>query len=115
VDQELCSLQLTRERSSLVIALGDCAAAGNVPGMRNPIGKAAVTGRAYLDLVTQNPQVPSEVVSPLTKWATPLHRECDIDLFLSGCPPDASLIYFVLSELLAGRTPALEASQRMFG
>jgi NAD-reducing hydrogenase small subunit len=34
-----------------------------------------------------------------------VHAVVDVDLFLPGCPPSADLIYFVLDELLEGRTP----------
>lgn len=108
-------LRQIRNNSRLVVALGDCAVTGNVPGMRNPIGREAVTSRAYLELVACQPQIPNEVVAPLVKNVRPLHRECAIDLFVPGCPPDASRIYYVLSELLAGRLPALAEEQRMFG
>jgi NAD-reducing hydrogenase small subunit len=30
-----------------------------------------------------------------------------VDLYLPGCPPSADLIHYVLSELVAGRTPDL--------
>jgi NAD-reducing hydrogenase small subunit len=108
-------LQQIRERSKLVVALGDCAVTGNVPGMRNPMGREAVTSRAYLELTDWQAQIPAEVVAPLVKSVRPLHRECAIDFFVPGCPPNARRIYFVLSELLNGRTPQLEEDQRMFG
>jgi NAD-reducing hydrogenase small subunit len=31
-----------------------------------------------------------------------------VDLYLPGCPPHADLIYFVLTELIAGRVPDLK-------
>jgi NAD-reducing hydrogenase small subunit len=30
-----------------------------------------------------------------------------VDLWVPGCPPEAEVIYFVLTELLAGRMPDL--------
>ncbi len=38
----------------------------------------------------------------------PVHSVVPVDLFLPGCPPSADLIYFVLSELVEGRTPDLK-------
>jgi NAD-reducing hydrogenase small subunit len=37
----------------------------------------------------------------------PLHELVAVDLFVPGCPPSADLIYFLLSEVLAGRVPDL--------
>jgi NAD-reducing hydrogenase small subunit len=35
----------------------------------------------------------------------PVHEVVKVDLFVPGCPPPADAIYFVVSELLAGRMP----------
>jgi NAD-reducing hydrogenase small subunit len=35
-----------------------------------------------------------------------------VELFLPGCPPSADLIHFVLTELVAGRTPDLHDQLR---
>jgi NAD-reducing hydrogenase small subunit len=37
----------------------------------------------------------------------PVHEVVKVDLFVPGCPPSADTIYFALTELLAGRVPAL--------
>jgi NAD-reducing hydrogenase small subunit len=42
----------------------------------------------------------------------PLHEVVPVDLFIPGCPPSADLIYFVLSEVLAGRIPDLTNKAR---
>ncbi len=31
-----------------------------------------------------------------------------VDVYVPGCPPNADVIYYVLSELIAGRIPVLE-------
>ena len=38
----------------------------------------------------------------------PVHEVVPVDVFLPGCPPSADLIHFVLTELVAGRTPDLK-------
>ena len=35
-----------------------------------------------------------------------------VDVFVQGCPPSADTIYYVLSELVAGRTPDLAEKTR---
>jgi NAD-reducing hydrogenase small subunit len=35
----------------------------------------------------------------------PVHGCVDVDVFVPGCPPPADAIWYVLSELIAGRTP----------
>jgi NAD-reducing hydrogenase small subunit len=34
-----------------------------------------------------------------------VHEVVKVDLFVPGCPPPADAIHYVISELLAGRTP----------
>jgi len=94
-----------RRRSGFVIALGDCAVTGNVPSMRNPVGVKPIFDRAYHQLATIQAQDPKNGVPALLDRAYPLHTMIDVDLFVQGCPPPADAIYFVLSELVAGRKP----------
>jgi NAD-reducing hydrogenase small subunit len=98
-EEDLHKLKMVRERADFVIALGDCAVTGNVPSYRNLAGRDAVLECAYDD------EVPTENVPALLKLDLPLHKYVNIDLFVPGCPPSADAIYYVLSELLAGRTP----------
>ena len=73
--------------------------------MRNPIGAQALLDRSYLELVTINPGIPTDVIPALLPMAIPVHRVVKIDVFLPGCPPSADLIYQSLVDLLEGRTP----------
>jgi NAD-reducing hydrogenase small subunit len=73
--------------------------------MRNPIGVKPLLDRAYLENVTLNPQLPSEIVPRLLPTATAVHRVVKVDVFLPGCPPSADLIYTMLDDLLSGRVP----------
>ncbi len=111
--QEL--LKKIRERTKIVVALGDCSVTGNVPGMRNLVGKEAALERGYLQLATAQPQIPGQVVTPLVESVHPLHREVKVDVFVPGCPPSAERIHFVLAELLAGRVPKLTGNMATFG
>ena len=94
-----------RARTTTLVSLGDCAVTSNVPGMRNPIGEAPLLHRAYVENATINPGIPDSVVPRLLRRSRPVHKVVDVDVFLPGCPPSADLIYFVLDELLDGRTP----------
>jgi NAD-reducing hydrogenase small subunit len=105
-EEDLHKIQMIRERSKILISLGDCAVTSNVPAMRNPFKVADILRRAYGDTADHNAGTgPTEVVPPLLKRARPLHEVVQVDVFVPGCPPSADAIYYVLSELLAGRTP----------
>jgi NAD-reducing hydrogenase small subunit len=104
-DDDLRRIVEIRERTTILVSLGDCAVTSNVPGMRNPIGEAPLLQRAYLENVTLNPGIPGVVVPRLLRRALPVHDVVHVDVFLPGCPPSADLIYFVLDELLSGRVP----------
>ncbi len=108
-------LKRIRERTKIVVALGDCAVTSNVPGMRNYVGKEAALDRAYLELAGSQPQIPGQVITALTDSVQPIHTEIKVDVFVPGCPPSAERIYFVLAELLAGRVPKLEGELAKFG
>jgi NAD-reducing hydrogenase small subunit len=106
-EEDLRKIRIVRERSKLVVALGDCAVTGNVPSMRNSFPVADVLNRGYVDNATANPGAPTIEVPKLEKTVVPLHEVIKVDLFVPGCPPSADLIYYVLSEVLAGRVPDL--------
>jgi NAD-reducing hydrogenase small subunit len=94
-----------RRACRFLIALGDCAVTGNVPSMRNVFELGTVFDRAYKENTDIQQQNPSKGVPPLLDKVHPLHAVVPVDLFVPGCPPPADAIYYVLSELLAGRTP----------
>lgn len=95
-----------------MVSLGDCAVTSNVPGMRNRFAAEAVTHRAYFENAQLNQQIPHQVIPPLLPNSRPVHEFIKVDVFVPGCPPSAPTIYFVLTELLAGRLPDLTAKTR---
>jgi NAD-reducing hydrogenase small subunit len=94
-----------RQHCRYLISLGDCAVCGNVPAMRNLFPLDAVLDRAYKENVQLNPQRPTINVPKLLDPVRPLHAVVHVDLFVPGCPPSADAIWFVLTELIAGRKP----------
>ena len=110
-EEDLHKIRLVRERTKTLVSFGDCAVTSNVPGMRNPIGVAPLLDRAYRENVTINPQMPGQVVPALLPTSQPVHKFVDVDVFLPGCPPHADLIYTLLDDLLAGRTPSVAGSR----
>jgi NAD-reducing hydrogenase small subunit len=75
-----------RERSSLVISLGDCAVNGNVSALRNPLKLEEVLRCCY----ENSPDKQS--ASGLSSKVMPLHQVIRVDAFIPGCPPDPELI-----------------------
>ncbi len=107
-------IHIIRERTKMLIAMGDCAITTNVPGMRNSFGAKAITDHAYFTTADLQQQVPAVGVPALIEKVRPVHEVVPVDLFLPGCPPSADTFYTVLSDLLAGRTPDI-ASLTRFG
>jgi NAD-reducing hydrogenase small subunit len=105
-------IKLIRERTKLLVSLGDCAVTANVPSMRNPFGAEAILTRVYLEPDLTNAQVPNYVVPPLLEKVRPVHSVVKVDIFVPGCPPHRETIFYVVSELLAGRTPDLSSRTR---
>jgi NAD-reducing hydrogenase small subunit len=109
-EQNLHEIRKIRARTKVLVSFGDCAVTGNVTAMRNPLRRAeAVLKRAYIENADLTPRRPSEpgIVPALLDRVRPVHEVVPVDLYLPGCPPSADLIYFVLTELVAGRTPDL--------
>jgi NAD-reducing hydrogenase small subunit len=102
-------LKKVRSRTAVLVSIGDCAVTGNVTALRNAWlhSDQAVLERAYGDKSNLNPQIPN-LVPKLLIHARPLHEVVKVDHYIPGCPPNADLIYYVLTELLEGRTPVME-------
>ena len=101
VDDEK-KIKKVRAHSKLLVAMGDCAVAGNVPSMRNPIGPAAILNRAYIDNASAQQQIPCVVVPMLLTKVRPIHEFVKVDVFLPGCPPSADTFHTALVALVTG-------------
>ena len=106
-EEDVEKARIIRERSAIVISLGDCAVTGNVPAMRNGLPVDALLNRAYLENATANPQIPTLGIPRLCSKARPLHEVVRVDLHIPGCPPSNDVIFGALADLLAGKTPDL--------
>lgn len=104
---DLEKLKTVRQRSKLLVALGDCAVTGNVPSMRNQTQTRKLLERIYIEGAQETRCIPAEGVPALLRQAVPLHEVVKVDLHVPGCPPSAPAIAFVLGELLDGRIPDL--------
>jgi NAD-reducing hydrogenase small subunit len=112
-EEQLSLLKQARERTKILVSLGDCAVTGNVTALRNAWSDSdqAVLERAYIENANVNQQIPTDVPK-LLKKVHPLHEIVKVDYFIPGCPPAADIINYVLTELLAGRKPNMEGRAR---
>ncbi len=100
---DLRQLQLIRQRTALLIALGDCAVTGNVPGMRNTSAPGAVLASVYPGLEAKSSGMSPLELPQLLAKALPLHHYVPVDYFLPGCPPSADAIFASLMGLIEGQ------------
>jgi NAD-reducing hydrogenase small subunit len=100
-EDDLHKIQLVRERTRVLVALGDCAVTSNVPGMRNPWLVKDVLDRSYTENADgpRKGETPASGIPRLLPWVRPVHEIVKVDVFLPGCPPPADVIYELLSAL----------------
>ncbi|HVM60026.1 MAG TPA: NADP oxidoreductase [Verrucomicrobiae bacterium] len=97
-----------RARCKLLVALGDCAVFGGVPTLRNGISCREALRRAYIETEsTAEGRIPNDPELAVMQDARALDQVVPVDVYLPGCPPSADAIFFALTELAAGRKPAL--------
>lgn len=114
-EEEIHDAKEMRERARILIAFGDCAVFGGICTMRNFFAKDEVLRRAYVEAEsTVDGIVPEhEDLAPLTERVMSVGEVVPVDIYLPGCPPNADTIWYVLSELIAGRMPRLEGDKTL--
>ena len=106
-EEDLHKIKLVRERTKILVSLGDCAVTGNVPAMRNPFRRQG--GAATAPIARTSRSIPA-VPTPGRARAAAERRArctklCTVDVFVPGCPPSADIIY-LRAERTAGRAHA---------
>jgi len=97
---DLNKIQKIRQRTSILISLGDCAVTGNVPAMRNSVPIQKLLQRIYIDGADDKKVIPTDRVPALLKHARPLREYVKVDMCLPGCPPPSKTILGVINDLL---------------
>ena len=89
----------------------------NVPAYRNRVTKEEALKCAYVDAKTNDSgTIPnSPQLGKLIDRVVPLHEVIKVDYYIPGCPPSADLIFYVLFELLNGRSPILDKERLKYG
>ncbi|MBF0512223.1 MAG: NADP oxidoreductase [Candidatus Omnitrophica bacterium] len=116
-DEHQHELEVIRQKSKILISLGDCAVTSNVTSMRNQFNKEDVLNYAYKEAISndgqgQMPGGPWPLLHLIEK-VVPLHEVVKVDYFIPGCPPSADTIFYVLFELLNDRIPDLSAERKL--
>jgi NAD-reducing hydrogenase small subunit len=105
-----------RKRAKILVSLGDCAVFGGVPAMRNFFTLEETLRRAYVETPSTDSsgKIPSSPELATMTRVRAIHEIVPVDVFIPGCPPDADVIFFALSELAQGRLPKLEDKNLMW-
>jgi len=114
-EEHLEIARTAREKSKIIIALGDCAVTGNIPALRNGMSPDRMIEAIYGPETTTNGELPYDVVPRLLDRVRPLHEVIPVDYFLHGCPPPPGVIAKALLALLDGATPELVGDDLKFG
>lgn len=98
-----------RQRSAILIAMGDCAVTGNIPAMRNATGSQEMLRMVYASPDQENRTIPSSDLPTVRNNALPLHRFVAVDHFIPGCPPSADTLFAALLALAKGEQPCIDS------
>lgn len=114
-EEQLHLVKEARAKSKILIAFGDCAVTGNVPGLRNGMSTDKMIDDIYGKDTTTNGNLPYDVVPRLLDRVRPVHEVVPVEYFLHGCPPPPGVIAKTILALLDGQTPQLQGDDLKFG
>ncbi len=102
-----------RKRCKVLVALGDCAVFGGVPAMRNFFTLEETLRRAYVETEStdESGKIPDDPELCRPTKVRAVHEVVPVDISVPGCPPDADVIFYVLSELAQGRMPEVKGDK----
>ena len=115
-DEHYHEILSIRQKTKVLIALGDCAVMTNVTGMRNYTPLEEVFDTAYVHAVSNDGagEVPNHpALLRLNPKVVPLQDVVDIDFVIPGCPPSADAIFYTLFEFLNDRIPDLSEAKKL--
>jgi NAD-reducing hydrogenase small subunit len=115
-DEHLQEIKHIRKNSKILIAFGDCAITTNVTGLRNYFPLQEVIDASYIHAISNDAEgnVPGHpLLSKLSNKVVPLQEVVNVDFFITGCPPDADTIFYVLFEFLNDRIPNLVDAKKL--
>lgn len=97
-----------RSKSKVIVAFGDCACLGSVPGLANLYEKEAILKRKFLRAESvKHGVIPTKIVPPILKEVKTVPQVISADYTLPGCPPMPNLIANGIASLLKGEGPKL--------
>ncbi|PMQ01032.1 MAG: NADP oxidoreductase [Dictyoglomus sp. NZ13-RE01] len=102
-------VKMMREKCKFIVAIGDCAVFGGIPTMRNYFTREELLERGYIttESTVQGKIPTSEEIGKHLPKTKAVNEVIKVDFYIPGCPPSADAIYYVLKEILEGRTPVL--------
>ena len=110
-EEELKEAKMMRERSEILIAMGDCAVMGGICTMRNFFDTEEVLRRGYIETEsTVDGEIPEhEDLTPLTDKVMGVGDVVPVDIYIPGCPPSADAIWYVLTNCWKAGCPSWRA------
>lgn len=105
-----------RRHCRLLVAVGECAATGGVPAMRNAYSLRACLEESFIrGIGIEDAHIPEDPELPLLlEKVHPIHEIVHIDYTLPGCPPSADVFWSFFSDLIAGRPPRVARANIRF-
>jgi NAD-reducing hydrogenase small subunit len=102
-----------RQRCKILVALGDCAVFGGVVAMRNFFNLQDALRRAYVETESTDAEgkIPTSPQLGVPTEVRAVGEVVKVDICVPGCPPDADVIFYALSELAQGRMPKIEGDK----